>query len=361
MTLRSTLFRGNPRVARAAENAPPFQQGETSGGVGLLQAGLIRVGYPMPISTRRRHGAPDGIFGSETTSTVQSFQAAQQGLAVDGIAGRQTLTRLDSLLPHRHQVRRPPVRRPPPPRHAPTPPPPSAPPPTAPVIPVSPDFKLGADDPRMTPDAGAGAWNSTPKEIGTIAMYAVLSDLRFLAAAAATVGDDAAVHLSHYFANTGRPLSIDLEGMVAEVPSAMPLYITEVDLLRAYVETLPPGVYDITSKHGWTGYNYQSESRNWFFAVGGYTTWVKGRVSVGAGASPICTIALEYKFFDRYNWDGGKSVTIAGITITDEFMGEFHRQGLAKEYDEVGSFRRSLSWTKGAPIPPAQITTPGGR
>lgn len=31
-----------------------------------------------------------------------------------------------------------------------------------------------------------------------------------------------------------------------------------------------------------------------------------------------------------------KKVTYAGIEITDEFMGEFHRQGLAKEFKMYG-------------------------
>ena len=71
-------------------------------------------------------------------------------------------------------------------------------------------------------------------------------------------------------------------------------------------------------------------------------------------------IDFEYKFYDRYNWDTGKSVTIAGITITDEFMGRFHRQGLAKEYDSVGSYRVWVQWNQGnlPTITPVQM---GGR
>jgi hypothetical protein len=42
-------------------------------------------------------------------------------------------------------------------------------------------------------------------------------------------------------------------------------------------------------------------------------------------------------------------------------MGEFHRQGLAKEYDCFGSFKRHLTWKKGEAIPPNQLVAPGGR
>lgn len=55
-------------------------------------------------------------------------------------------------------------------------------------------------------------------------------------------------------------------------------------------------------------------------------------------------LSFQYHFYDRYNWDEGKAVTIAGIVITDEFMGEFHLQGLAQEYDEVGVLNCEFSW-----------------
>ena len=60
---------------------------------------------------------------------------------------------------------------------------------------------------------------------------------------------------------------------------------------------------------------------------------------------------FEYKFFDRYNWDKGKSVTIniAGrpVTITDAFMGEFHRMGLANEFNMKGSVYKVVKWRRG--------------
>jgi hypothetical protein len=72
-------------------------------------------------------------------------------------------------------------------------------------------------------------------------------------------------------------------------------------------------------------------------------------------------VDFEYRFFDRYNWDKGKSVTLAGITITDQFMGEFHRQGLAKEFNCFGSFKRRFTWKKGEAIARSQMHPSGGR
>lgn len=47
--------------------------------------------------------------------------------------------------------------------------------------------------------------------------------------------------------------------------------------------------------------------------------------------------------------------------MTDEFMGEFHRQGLGREFDCVWSFRRELVWTTGNQIPVDQMHTQAGR
>jgi hypothetical protein len=63
---------------------------------------------------------------------------------------------------------------------------------------------------------------------------------------------------------------------------------------------------------------------------------------------------FEYHVYDRYNWDNGKWVKIAGVTITDHFMGEFHREGLAQEFDQVGTLRRRFRWRRGQPISSSQ-------
>lgn len=54
------------------------------------------AGYPMPISAGLQ-GEPDGIFGTETDTVVRIFQT-REGLSSDGLAGRNTLRRLDELM-----------------------------------------------------------------------------------------------------------------------------------------------------------------------------------------------------------------------------------------------------------------------
>ncbi len=92
--LRSSRFRGDSRLQAAANNSPPLRLGERGESVRKLQQSLIDLRFPMPISTRR--GTPDGSYGSETVTTVQKFQT-KHGLGIDGIAGQQTLSRLDQL------------------------------------------------------------------------------------------------------------------------------------------------------------------------------------------------------------------------------------------------------------------------
>ncbi len=96
--------------------------------------------------------------------------------------------------------------------------------------------------------------------------------------------------------------------------------------------------------------------------MGGYSPWGKGLATItkDGNSQRVYELDFEYKFFDRYNWDGGKSVTIFGQTITDAFMGRFHREGLAQEFNMYGSTERKVKWT-GSTFGNPTITTPGGR
>jgi peptidoglycan hydrolase-like protein with peptidoglycan-binding domain len=357
MALRSSLFKGNTRLEAAASSAPPLRWGETGYGVMAFQSGLLQLGYALPISTRKLKGAPDGVYGDETFAAVKRFQKDRK-LKEDGIAGRQTVTTMDGLLP---PAKLPAPKPPAPPLPGPVPKPgpkPPPPPPTGPRrLPESDKFKIGIDDPPLKPDKGAGVWNSEPTSPQSyFVAYLVMNDVSFLAACWVAIGDDATKHLVHYFRNTGADYTIDLEGMLADVKRARTVFHQEIADMVAYVEQLPPDYWAITSKHVTQNrdtYNYQGENRNWFFAIGGYSVWGKGAARVGANGT--FELDYEYKFFDRYNWDGGKSVTIAGVTITDEWMGRFHREGVAREFNCYGSVKRTLRWTRTAPLDVAAI------
>lgn len=203
------------------------------------------------------------------------------------------------------------------------------------------DYKLGSDDPVIREDPGAGAWNSEPQT----RTMAILKRLIQAGIWTVWIGmPDAVNHLSHYFGNSGSDYTIRLQAMIDDVPSAARAYKRELDDAMNYIETLPNGNYQITSGTPSSPYSQKSESWNWYYAVGGYSAWGKGSVTICNGQY---TLKFEYKSADKYNWDAGKFVTIAGITITDEFMGEFHRQGYAKEFKMNGSIKKTVSWKKG--------------
>jgi peptidoglycan hydrolase-like protein with peptidoglycan-binding domain len=102
VVLTSPRFAPNLRLQSAADNNPPLRTGETGAAVQIVQRALIDLGIAMPASTRNG-GAPDGIYGPETARAVRTFQA-RHGLAQDGVAGRQTLVRLDQLFSGPPQV-----------------------------------------------------------------------------------------------------------------------------------------------------------------------------------------------------------------------------------------------------------------
>jgi hypothetical protein len=71
-------------------------------------------------------------------------------------------------------------------------------------------------------------------------------------------------------------------------------------------------------------------------------------------------LALQYNCYDRYNWDNGKSVELAGITVTDKFMGGSTASGSVKRLIALAP-SRGAGWQAGATIPAGQLHAPGGR
>lgn len=100
MALTSRRFSRDERLHAAANNNPALAIGSKGTAVEILQRALIDLDFAMPSSARNDSANPDGIYGSETARVVTKFQV-QHGLMRDGVAGRQTIGRLDAIFASR--------------------------------------------------------------------------------------------------------------------------------------------------------------------------------------------------------------------------------------------------------------------
>lgn len=215
------------------------------------------------------------------------------------------------------------------------------------MVPKPPSMRAGIPEPPPRPrtDPGAGKWSSQP-------WYSRFDDYAYAEVAGAVVMaadalgyTNAAAHLNHYLNNSGNPYTINVDKLMHDIPSvnAAANALAEKEIRKVVAATVASSSYGNTvafqSKWG-SGSISQSESADWYFAMAAYRVSVTGTVTTrepAEGAAP--SVVAEYKvhFFDRYNWDTGKHVEIAGITISDKNMGELHTAGRAREFDLQGT------------------------
>lgn len=84
-TAEEVKMAGKPETDKAENTSPTLRKGSRGDDVKKLQETLNALGYDC--------GTADGIFGAKTEIAVRSFQQAN-GLAADGIAGKNTLALL---------------------------------------------------------------------------------------------------------------------------------------------------------------------------------------------------------------------------------------------------------------------------
>ena len=84
-TAEEVKMAGKPETDKAENASPTLRRGSRGDDVKKLQETLNTLGYDC--------GTADGIFGAKTEIAVRSFQQAN-GLAADGIAGKNTLALL---------------------------------------------------------------------------------------------------------------------------------------------------------------------------------------------------------------------------------------------------------------------------
>ncbi|MBC7975440.1 MAG: DUF4157 domain-containing protein [Myxococcales bacterium] len=220
---------------------------------------------------------------------------------------------------------------------------------------------------------GSGTWGSEADDRGITDRANHYMWTR-VALAAETMGmPNAARHMRHYLGNTGATLTVSADRMLRDVALLRQAYDRQLADARqkAELRVADMGTHAVATNFQLTGdrksdvYCSQSQSRDWFFAIGGFTYWYTAEVQVVpvADGPPQITIIFTLHVFDRYNWDQGKAVTLAGITVKDEQLGRLHRVGLAQEYDVTGTATpttQSWSYTGTSTATPANTAPVAG-
>lgn len=215
-----------------------------------------------------------------------------------------------------------------------------------------PDYVIAPNPPPGGADAGSGAWCSAPQTAQFLVYKRALQMALDTHALDLSIGADAVAHMRHFMNNTGNDYALNMSDLMGKSAQLRQHANEERALAKAFSETLAPGRYRINSARRGHGYFRQREDSNLFFAIGGYSYWGQGdllvqETSVGPRAHRTYQLDFEFHFYDRYNWDAGKAVQIAGIEITDGFMQNFHRQCYAREFDIKGQTKERLNWDQG--------------
>jgi len=202
-------------------------------------------------------------------------------------------------------------------------------------------FEWGVEKvPDLTPPGpGAGEWNSEPASLDNIALarsakiYLASSDARN------RYGIEAAETFLQYFKNNGENYSVVLPRLLADVPRVQALYDELLDQLKEEALIQSEGNTFFTLKEARVSTIERAESENWYLAVAGFSYWISGDIAIEKDGRVSGRITLG--FWDRYDWDPGVVIPIptpfGQVDVDQDRVGEFHRQGLAKEYDSVGS------------------------
>ncbi|EEP79016.1 predicted protein [Uncinocarpus reesii 1704] len=187
-----------------------------------------------------------------------------------------------------------------------------------------------ADPPKPSKGDGIGPYDSKDSGFGD---WVAKQKFKAMATAADGLGlDNAARNLRHYLGNSGKTLSVSPENMLKDLSglSKQVRILAQNEAGDAFKAIKgAKGQKAFSSK--WTNYYATTkESKDWFYALGGFSFSVTGVVSKSSAKSGTLKYAVH--IFDRYNWDGGKSVDIGPFHFEDRELGELHLKGEAREY-----------------------------
>lgn len=202
-----------------------------------------------------------------------------------------------------------------------------------------------------SPGSGAGRWASKPVAIKMRLEAAAVKAYLATSYAQNKYGQEATAALGHYFANSGLAWEFDADKLLNDVPSVRQLVDYEMERAAKFVSTLDPDVTEFTSATARVSKIQRSESLNWYLAIGGFQYFITGQIDQSQIDQSRCDgscrqARIYFHFYDRYDWDAGPVVNLqtpaGAIQIDQEHIGEFHRQGLAREFTSLGVVRRDV-------------------
>lgn len=197
-------------------------------------------------------------------------------------------------------------------------------------------------------DAGSGPFGS---EKPNASDFWYKEQLYLLAQGADLKGfHHAATNMRHFLDGTGKPLTVDPQEMIGDLPGFKAQLGQDLAKLDCSLYKKATSAFrgndgrpiNMSFQGPWMPYYAEpEESQDWFYAIGGFTYEISGYVTVEPpdtpGAAPKVVMHYRVHVHDRYNWDTGKSVDIGPIHIPDTAQQRLHRTGLAQEYDINGS------------------------
>lgn len=206
---------------------------------------------------------------------------------------------------------------------------------------------LSTTVPQISADGGAGRHGSESPDFD---QWNTKRKMELLATGADWKGmTDASRHMSHYLGNSGTPMVLPVDKMMADVPQ-FKAYVDDTvrfnqdawrkQALEEFAKNGgKPVAFPVEAKRD-KGFYFDKEfDQNWFYAVGGSNSNVTGVVTAVPDAHGNPKIAVDYQanVWDRYNWDEGKGVDIGPLEVPDGEMAKLHRTGLAQEFAMAGS------------------------
>lgn len=162
--LTSVDFKGDKDLEACFDGEKIICFGSSGSSVLKIQKKLLTLGYQLP-----KYGA-DGVFGSETKTTIVAFQTAN-GLAPDGVIGKSTIGQLDSAKSSKPEPLKPepkPDPEPPKPEPKPGPEPPKPEPKPGPEPPKpepKPDNSLTVEKAKEQIQNAASGWGTDENSI----------------------------------------------------------------------------------------------------------------------------------------------------------------------------------------------------